>query len=131
MLKPSIGTLAGDRLWPMPMKPGRLGYVEAAMHRWIERGVEALIEFIGPEVEWHPHDSDRSMRGPEVLDRVQALEAGGVTRRARDPKFKELPDCVLVNVAARDYHTHGFLESRRTLRFEFAGDTLVRVRSLG
>ena len=131
MLQASTATLVRDGTAPMPTKPGMLSYVEAAMQCWGERGVEALIEFVGPEVEWHPHDADRPMRGPEVLEWVRALQAAGVTRSISEPTFTELCGCVLVSVAVRDFHGHGFMETRRTLLYEFAGASLVRIRAFG
>jgi hypothetical protein len=114
----------------MPEGLSRLSYVEAAMRHWASGGVEALIRFVGPEVEWHPHGADRPMRGPEVLAWVRALEDQGVTRSTGKPTFTEFRGAVLVKVALRDSGRRGFVESTRTLLYEFADDeALVRVRS--
>jgi hypothetical protein len=117
---------------PMTEKSSRLRYVEAAMRQWAEGGVEALVRFVGPDVEWHPHGADRPMRGREVLAWVRALEARGVTRSTGRPTFREFRGAVLVGVSLRDDSgSRGFVESQRTLVYEFADDELVRVWSFG
>ena len=53
-----------------------------ASNAWNEGGIEALLPYLDPEVEWHaPKESMEPGKGIEVrlfTDRAQALEAAGL-----------------------------------------------------